>query len=59
MKFEKWKSIRNHSHFSALIVSNEIDEHNEYIEFKITFPKEIIRKKYKLVYNKQWDFKPI
>jgi hypothetical protein len=56
-EFQKWKSQKNHSYFSAVIISNEIDDHNEYIELKITFPKEFIRKKYKLAYNKQWDFK--
>jgi hypothetical protein len=57
-EFEKWKSQKNHSYFSAVIISNEIDDKNEYVQLIITFPKEIIRKKYKLsYYNRQWDFK--
>jgi hypothetical protein len=56
-EFEKWKSEKNHSYFSVVVISNEIDNHNEYIQLTITFPKEIIRKKNKLSYNKQWNFK--
>lgn len=34
-----------------------MDNQNEYVQLTITFPKEVIIKKYKLSYNKQWNFK--
>ncbi|WP_123962579.1 hypothetical protein [Chryseobacterium sp. 5_R23647] len=58
-KIQQWKSEKNHSYFSVVIISNEIDDHNEYIQLEITFPKELIIKCYELSYNNIWSFKPI
>jgi|GEM_PF-2375861 len=58
-KIQQWKSEKNHSYFSVVIISNEIDDHNEYIQLEITFPKEVINKRFQLSYNNTWSFKPI
>lgn len=58
-EFQKWKSEKNHSHFSVVIISNQIDDNNEYIQLKIIFQKEVINKRYQLSYNNTWSFKPI
>ncbi|MCJ8155533.1 hypothetical protein MKJ01_17375 [Chryseobacterium sp. SSA4.19] len=58
-QFEKWKSQRNHYNFSALIISNKIDNHNEYVQLTITFPKEVIIKQYQLSYSNRWNIKPL
>lgn len=58
-EFQKWKSEKNHSDFSIVIISNEIDDHNEYIQLKIIFPKEVIIKCFRLSYNNTWNFNPM
>ncbi|MFC3157534.1 hypothetical protein [Chryseobacterium arachidis] len=57
--FEKWKSQKNHSYFSAVIISSVIDDHNEYVQLTITFPKEVIKKTFKLSYKYDWSFKQL
>ena len=47
-EFEKWKSIGNHSYFSIVIISDKEDDHHEKVSLVISFPKEVITKKYRL-----------
>jgi len=50
---------KNNAYFSAVIISNKIDDNNENLKLTITFPEKVIIKEYKLTFNTQWNFKSL
>lgn len=54
VEFEKWKSTGNHSYFSIVIISDKEDDHREKVSLFISFPGEVITRKYKLSFKKEW-----